>query len=55
MIVMNEKINSFCKELRTKLDAVEKRIKDLNASTKGATEKAKLEACLLYTSDAADE
>ena len=41
---MNEKIDSFCKELRTKLDGVEKRIKDLNASAKGATEKAKVEA-----------
>jgi hypothetical protein len=43
-IVMNEKIESFCKELHTKLDGVEKRIKDLNAGAKGATEKAKVEA-----------
>ena len=41
---MNVKIDSFCKELRTKLDGVDKRIKDLNASAKNATEKAKIEA-----------
>jgi hypothetical protein len=41
---MNEKIDGFCKELRTKLDGVEKRIKDLNAGAKQATEKAKVEA-----------
>jgi hypothetical protein len=41
---MNEKIDGFCKDLRAKLDGVEKRIKDLNAGAKSATEKAKLEA-----------
>jgi hypothetical protein len=41
---MNETVDNFCTELRTKLDGVEKRIKDLNASAKGATEKAKVEA-----------
>jgi hypothetical protein len=41
---MNEKIESFSKELRTKLDGVDKRLKDLTASVKGATEKAKIEA-----------
>ena len=41
---MNEKIDSFCKELRAKLDGVDKRIKDLNAGAKSATEKAKVEA-----------
>jgi hypothetical protein len=41
---MNEKIDSFCKELRAKLDGVDKRIKDLKAGAKGATEKAKIEA-----------
>jgi membrane protein involved in colicin uptake len=43
-IDMNEKIESFCKELRTKLDGVDKRIKDLKAGAKTATEKAKVEA-----------
>lgn len=41
---MNEKVDSFCKELRAKLDRVDKRIKDLKAGAKGATEKAKVEA-----------
>jgi hypothetical protein len=41
---MNEKVDSFCKELRAKLDGVDKRIKDLKAGAKSATEKAKLEA-----------
>jgi hypothetical protein len=41
---MNEKIDSFCKELRTKLDGVDKRIKDLKTGAKDATEKAKVEA-----------
>ena len=41
---MNEKIESFCKELHTKLDGVEKRIKNLNAGAKEATEKARVEA-----------
>jgi hypothetical protein len=41
---MNEKIESFCEELRTKLCGVDKRIKDLKASAESATEKAKLEA-----------
>jgi len=41
---MNEKMDVFCKELRTKLDGVEKRIKDLNTGAKGATEKAKADA-----------
>ena len=41
---MNEKIESFSKELRAKLDGVDKRLKDLTASAKGATEKAKVEA-----------
>ena len=35
---MNEKIDNFCKELRTKLDAVDERIKDLKAGAKQATE-----------------
>jgi hypothetical protein len=43
-IFMNATVDNFCKELRTKLDGVEKRIKDLNASAKGVTEKAKIEA-----------
>jgi hypothetical protein len=41
---MNEKIDSFCKDLRAKLDGVDKRIKDLKAGAKSATEKAKVEA-----------
>jgi hypothetical protein len=41
---MNEKIESFSKELRAKLDGVDKRLKDLSISAKGATEKAKMEA-----------
>jgi hypothetical protein len=41
---MNGKIESFSKELRAKLDGVDKRLKDLTASAKGATEKAKVEA-----------
>ena len=41
---MNEKIDSFCKELRAKLDGVDKRIKDLKAGAKSATEKASVEA-----------
>jgi hypothetical protein len=41
---MNEKLDNFCKELRTKLDGVDKRLKDLKAGAKGATEKAKVEA-----------
>ena len=41
---MNETIDNFCKELRTKLDGVDKRIKDLKAVAKQATEKAKVEA-----------
>jgi membrane protein involved in colicin uptake len=41
---MNAKIDSFCGELRTKLDAVEKRIKGLKADARTATEKAKIEA-----------
>ena len=41
---MNEKIESFSKELRAKLDGLDKRLKDLTASAKGATEKAKVEA-----------
>jgi hypothetical protein len=41
---MNEKIDNFCKELCTKLDGVDARIKDLKAFAKQATEKAKVEA-----------
>ena len=41
---MNEKIDGFWKELRTKLDGVDKRLNHLKASAKGATEKAKIEA-----------
>jgi hypothetical protein len=41
---MNEKIESFTKELRAKLDGVDKRLKGLTANAKGATEKAKVEA-----------
>ena len=41
---MNEKIDNFWKELHTKLDGADKRFKDLKASAKGATEKAKVEA-----------
>jgi hypothetical protein len=41
---MNEKIDSFSKELRTKVDGVDKRLKDLKAHAKDATEKAKVEA-----------
>ena len=41
---MNEKVDSFCKELRAKLDGVDKRIKDLKAGAKSATEKANVEA-----------
>jgi hypothetical protein len=33
--VMNEMMDNFTKELRAKLDAVDKRIKDLNTSAKG--------------------
>jgi hypothetical protein len=43
-MVMIEKVDSFCKELRAKLDGVDKRIKDLKAGAKSATEKAKVEA-----------
>ena len=41
---MNEKIESFSKELHSKLDGMDKRLKDLTTSAKGATEKAKVEA-----------
>jgi hypothetical protein len=41
---MNEKVDSFCRELRAKLDGVDKRIKDLKAGAKSATEKGKVEA-----------
>jgi hypothetical protein len=41
---MNEKIESFSKELRAKLDGLDKRLKDLTVSAKGSTEKAKGEA-----------
>jgi hypothetical protein len=41
---VNEKLDSFCKELRAKLDGVNKRISDLKAGAKSATEKAKVEA-----------
>ena len=41
---MNEKLDSFCKELRAKLDGVDKRITDLKAGAKSATEKDKVEA-----------
>ena len=41
---MNEKIERFSKELHAKLDGMDKRLKDLTVSAKGATEKAKVEA-----------
>ena len=41
---MNEKIDGFWKELRTKLDGVDKRLHDLKGGAKGATEKGKAEA-----------
>src|SRR5262249_31757436 len=41
---MNEKIESFSKELHPTLDGMDKRLKDLTASAKRATEKAKVEA-----------
>lgn len=41
---MNEKVDSFCKELRAKLDGVDKRIKGLKAGAESGTEKAKVEA-----------
>jgi hypothetical protein len=41
---MSEKFNTFCNELRTKINDADKRIKDLKASAVGASEKAKLEA-----------
>jgi hypothetical protein len=41
---MNENIESFSAELRAKLDGLDKRLKDLTASAKGVTEKAKVEA-----------
>ena len=41
---MREEIESFSKELHAKLDGMDKRLKDLTASAKGATEKAKVDA-----------
>jgi len=41
---MKEQIDSFFKKLRAKADEAEKRIKDLNAATKGTAEKAKTQA-----------
>lgn len=41
---MGDKFDNFYKELRTKIDSAEKRIKDLNASAKSAGEKARLDA-----------
>jgi hypothetical protein len=41
---MNAPIDSLCGELRTRLDAVEKRLKGLKADAKTATKKAKIEA-----------
>jgi hypothetical protein len=41
---MNEKVESFSKELHAKLDGMDKRLKDLTASARGATEKVKVEA-----------
>jgi hypothetical protein len=43
-MVMNEKVDSFCKELGAKLDGVDKRIKNMKAGAKSGTEKAKVEA-----------
>ena len=41
---MNIKIEAFVQELRAKLDGIDKRMKGLDASTKGATAKAQDEA-----------
>jgi exopolysaccharide biosynthesis protein len=41
--VMNEKIENLHKELRAKVDEADKQIKDLQASAKDATDKAKVE------------
>jgi hypothetical protein len=43
-ILMNEKSDNFSKELRTKLDEVDKRLKDLKSTAKAATVKANAEA-----------
>lgn len=41
---MREQIDHLFKEVRTKLDGAEKRIKDLNAAAKTAAERAKAQA-----------
>jgi AraC-like DNA-binding protein/ElaB/YqjD/DUF883 family membrane-anchored ribosome-binding protein len=41
---MNQKIEHFCDELRTKINDVDKRLKDLKANAKNAGQKAKDEA-----------
>ena len=41
---MSEKFDSFCSELRTKINDADKRIKDLKAGVASTSEKAKLEA-----------
>jgi hypothetical protein len=42
-IIMDQKVENFRKELRAKLDGVEKRLKELNATTKNVTEKTRSE------------
>src|SRR5215469_14325386 len=48
---MKEKIKSVSKELHAKLDRMDKRLKDLTASAKGGTEKAKVEEKKTATSE----
>jgi hypothetical protein len=43
-ITMNQKIDNFCNELRSKLNDADKRLKDLRASAKNKTQQAKNEA-----------
>jgi hypothetical protein len=43
-ILMHEQIDHLFKEVRSKLDGAEKRIKDLNAAAKTAAEKARAQA-----------
>jgi hypothetical protein len=40
-ITMNQKIDNFCNELRSKLNDADKRLKDLRASAKNKTQQAK--------------
>jgi hypothetical protein len=41
---MSEKIDNFCEELRTKLNGADKRLKDLKANAKAASEKTRSDA-----------